>query len=279
MFLAGCAGMFSWMLWLGLPAGWALFFVAFVFTVSLLVMRLVAETGLPFSQALIMPQSFMYLAPVSWITPLTAWFAPAMWVFFGWASVANPAALASHALQLDPDAAPKKRWRLSLLLIVTLSIGMVVCGGVHIYGNYHHNITMDGLERPLNPFFFDSFNYFTGGARKAMEGQKPTVPYNRPAHLAFGAALAGGLEWAALSSPHWPLHPIGLLVLHSWYINRVWVSIFFGWLLKILILRYGGGRLYRAVTPFFLGLIVGDVLALIFWGLAPAAAMYLGWLP
>ena len=42
-------------------------------------------------------------------------------------------------------------------------------------------------------------------------------------------------------------------------VSRAIASIFIGWLLKILILRYGGARLFRQVTPFFLGLIVGDV--------------------
>ncbi len=153
---------------------------------------------------------------------------------------------------------------------------MVVCGGAHIYGSFNHSVTMDGLESPLNPYFFNSLNYATSAAEKIVEGHKPSVPYNRPLHLAFGAALAGGLQWASLSSPGWFLHPIGLLVLQSWYINRVWVSVFLGWLLKVLILRYGGGQVYRKVSPFFIGLIVGDVIALIFWGLAPAVMTLLG---
>ena len=270
MFLVGCVGLFSWMCWVGTGVGWAAFFVAAIFVISLLTTRLVAETGLPFSQAHLGLASFMYLFPVGWITPVAAWFSYIIGTFFSYASVASPAALASHALQLDQEAGPKRRWRLSLLIVGIMVIGMVVCGGAHIYGSFNHSVTMDGLESPVNPYLFNNLNYATGNAEKIMDGQKPTVPYNRPAHLIFGAVLAGGLELASLSSPGWFLHPIGLLVLRSWYINRVWVSIFIGWLLKILILRYGGGRVYRQVTPFFLGLIVGDVISLIFWGLAPA---------
>ena len=33
------------------------------------------------------------------------------------------------------------------------------------------------------------------------------------------------------------------------------------WLLKLLILRYGGARLYRTAQPFFLGIIFGTVFA------------------
>jgi len=272
-------GMFAWMCWLGVAPGWAVFFVAFVFMVSLLVTRLAAETGLPFSQLNAAPQTFLYLVPISWLTPVTVWFAMQVSVFFGNASIANPAALATHALQLDEEATPKSRWRLSLILIVTMAIGMVICGGVHIYGSYRHSITMDGLERPLNPFFFGQFQWSINDVQAVMEEKALNVPDERPAHLVFGAVLASALEWAALSTPSWPLHPVGLLVLGSWYVRRAVASIFIGWLLKILILRYGGARLFRQVTPFFLGLIVGDVIALIFWGLAPAALILCGWQP
>ena len=38
---------------------------------------------------------------------------------------------------------------------------------------------------------------------------------------------------------------------------RVWFSVFIAWLLKAVILRYGGPRLYLRLRPFFLGLILG----------------------
>jgi hypothetical protein len=45
-----------------------------------------------------------------------------------------------------------------------------------------------------------------------------------------------------------------------------------GWLLKILLVRFGGARLYRLARPLFMGLIIGEVLAAIFWAIVP------GWL-
>ncbi len=37
-----------------------------------------------------------------------------------------------------------------------------------------------------------------------------------------------------------------------------WTPFFIAWLCKVMILRYGGPRLYRSALPFFLGLVVGD---------------------
>jgi hypothetical protein len=56
----------------------------------------------------------------------------------------------------------------------------------------------------------------------------------------------------------WPFHPAGYLVAGSFGLFRLWLPIFFSWLVKSLILRYGGLRLYRRALPFFLGLVLGE---------------------
>ena len=44
-----------------------------------------------------------------------------------------------------------------------------------------------------------------------------------------------------------------------------WLSIFLAWLCKATILRYGGVRAYRALLPFFLGLILGEFTTACLW--------------
>jgi hypothetical protein len=39
-----------------------------------------------------------------------------------------------------------------------------------------------------------------------------------------------------------------------------------GWLIKALLLRYGGLRSFRGAVPFFVGLVVGDMLSEGLWG-------------
>ena len=87
--------------------------------------------------------------------------------------------------------------------------------------------------------------------------------------LVGGAALAGVLQWLCLAVPGWPLHPIGLLIVNTWCANCVWASFLIGWLAKAAVIRYGGARLYRAAGPLFIGMIIGEVLAAVFWGLEP----------
>ena len=44
------------------------------------------------------------------------------------------------------------------------------------------------------------------------------------------------------------------------------VACTFGWLMKVLLLRYGGLRAFRVAVPFFIGLVVGDMLSEGLWG-------------
>ena len=44
----------------------------------------------------------------------------------------------------------------------------------------------------------------------------------------------------------------------GWFTYVLWPSIFIAWLLKLLLLRYGGLRAYNKALPFFFGLILGD---------------------
>jgi len=39
-----------------------------------------------------------------------------------------------------------------------------------------------------------------------------------------------------------------------------WSPFFTGWLIKTVMLRYGGLKYYRSALPVFIGLIVGDIL-------------------
>ena len=46
---------------------------------------------------------------------------------------------------------------------------------------------------------------------------------------------------------------------YTWVMSWIWFSIFLGWLFKMIILKYGGVKAYRAGRPFFLGLVLGQI--------------------
>jgi hypothetical protein len=65
------------------------------------------------------------------------------------------------------------------------------------------------------------------------------------------AALRARFVW-------WPFHPAGYLVSGSFGLFRLWLPIFASWLVKALLLRYGGLGAYRRALPFFYGLVLGE---------------------
>jgi len=83
--------------------------------------------------------------------------------------------------------------------------------------------------------------------------------------LATGAALTLGMMVMRARFMWFPLHPIGYLLGLSYSMNRLWFSILLGWGCKVLITRFGGNDTYRKATPLFLGLALGDVIAMLFW--------------
>ncbi len=70
--------------------------------------------------------------------------------------------------------------------------------------------------------------------------------------------------------PGFPLHPLGFAAANC-YGDLTWWPFLVVWVLKALVLRYGGSGLYRRMVPLFLGFALGHlVVAGVFWGLIAA---------
>ena len=74
-----------------------------------------------------------------------------------------------------------------------------------------------------------------------------------------------GLMWVRHQVLWWPLSPLGYLISANWKTSHIYASVFLAWFLKLVILRYGGPKLYRSLRPFFLGLILGEIVAAGVW--------------
>jgi hypothetical protein len=79
--------------------------------------------------------------------------------------------------------------------------------------------------------------------------------------LAVGAGFMLLLVWLHGNFVWWPLSPVGFLIASAYETNRsLWSSVLLAWALTTLIRRYGGLKLYRAMRPAFLGLVLGEYL-------------------
>ncbi|MDI6827698.1 MAG: hypothetical protein QME62_04350 [Armatimonadota bacterium] len=77
-----------------------------------------------------------------------------------------------------------------------------------------------------------------------------------------------------------PFHPVGYAVSSSWSMNQLWMCMFIAWAIKLILLRYGGLRLYRQAVPLFLGVILGECVMGSLWtiiGIALHVQTYAFW--
>ena len=82
----------------------------------------------------------------------------------------------------------------------------------------------------------------------------------------FGVAgIGGGIQLLLITAAKhflwFPIHPIAFPISAMWTTHHLMPSIFIAWLVKVVVLRYGGVLLYRRTRPFFLGLILGHYAA------------------
>jgi hypothetical protein len=88
-----------------------------------------------------------------------------------------------------------------------------------------------------------------------------------PIWLGLGAGVTALLALLRLRFFWWPLHPLGYAMCCSWTLIVFWFPILVAWLLKSLVIRYGGMPLFARLRPFFLGLIFGEFSCATLWTL------------
>ena len=83
----------------------------------------------------------------------------------------------------------------------------------------------------------------------------------------IGGLVEGLLIWAQHRWFWWPFHPVGFAIAVGWLTSQIWFSALIAWILKAIIVRFGGVHLFQNLKPFFLGLILGEVSVSGFWGI------------
>ncbi len=180
----------------------------------------------------------------------------------------------------DPSSAPQGR-RLIVALVLALLVSYAVGHVSTLAAYYHFSTSLDSVrESPINKEVLDGQPKWLVDhtVRTHQTGLTGSNQQHEPwPWVAGGAGVTGLLAVMQLRVPWWPLHPIGFLMVFSFPMRRLWFSILLGWLVKVLIVRFGGASLFRSAKPFFVGVIVAEVVAsgiLALLGAGMAAAGY-----
>ncbi len=115
-------------------------------------------------------------------------------------------------------------------------------------------------------------NVFVWGYNALHAWRVDPPKFNAAATTAVGVGVAVTLMLQVLRVRfvQFPLHPLGFAIAADYNCHFFWTSLFFAWLVKGLLLRYGGLSAHRSFLPFCLGLVIGDFVTMVLNGLALA---------
>ena len=270
----------------GLAWDLAVLMIALFMLSWLVLSRVVCETGTffitnPFLPATILMglMGFEAIGPTGLVVATLA----------SWIIIADPREAVlpflSNALQIL-DRGGVRTGRGSGWLVVALVLSMLVAGFFTLAQQHQQ-----GLLAMANPYateFVPSipFNSLAtrlgeadalGTLSAAMQAQ----PITRFASLDVDAdSLTAGLIGLVLvllcavlrlRVPWWPIHPILFVMWGTYALACFSFSFLLGWMIKSVAVRVGGARSYATLKPLMVGLISGELLAVLFWSIVGAA--------
>ena len=144
-------------------------------------------------------------------------------------------------------------------MILAVILGFTVSTGATIYFAYH-----GGANNASGWFFLAGPRYAIDFAAHFL--RNPVGPDTGGTGLmALGGLIMLGLFYLRTHVLSFPIHPMGFAVSQMMLTRHMWFSVFVVWLIKAVVMRFGGPSALRATRPFFLGLILGQFSACAFW--------------
>lgn len=270
--IAGICIMIGWMLFVGVSPWVTLAVLFFMLLAHMVTSRVVAETGLCFVRSDTNAWYVFTGASPSLMTGKDVFFA-------GIFTATGPTSTRESAMAYTQEGLvtasnlgmdqPKVMRRLVALVAWSLAISVAVSAASSLWCYYSYATPLSPkIQQPyLNPYGLDNrprMDVIDPMIQQAS-GRWTAKTWNVWTNIGVGAGITATLQFLSLRYQGWPFLPVGYLLCSTWYVQLAWFSLFLGWLAKVLILRYGGARMYQQARPVFVGLIFGEGLAAGFW--------------
>lgn len=265
--LLGAGGLLLWMHLAGVPVWLAALVVALMGVILLVLARIMAESGLLFLMTPFIPTDLMafwgthyYTASSASVTLLTQ-----VVLIHDPREHVLPAITNAYALA-GPSGLKPRAFTVGIALAIL--IGFVVSFYAFVGLNYRYGaMTLDNYGTNLAPHW---------SLDRARDYVRMPLSANGGDLQALSAGMLLAALLASLKSRYlwWPFGPIGLAMGSTYAMNRIWFSVFLGWVCKAVVLRVGGLRAYRVALPYFLGLLLGEGLFggfSVLWGMLTGA--------
>ena len=250
-----------WLYAAGVPLAVAAVLLAVAFVVFIGLTRVVAEGGIGYGRATMTPMGFT--VHVFGTAPIGPQGLTHFAFAHGWAGDIRTVVMTSAANGLKlATASGTPRPPLFWAILIAVLVALAGSAWVVIAAAYAHG----GIN--LHYWFYGRFGRWAY-EQLAIKQLNPIPDWNmlgpRGLFTAIGAGVMASLMFLRHRFLGWPLHYIGFPIAGTYVMFFAWFGMFMGWLFKLLILKYGGGHLYVRLRPFFLGLVLGNIVCAGFW--------------
>ncbi|MEI6512246.1 MAG: DUF6785 family protein [bacterium] len=254
--LIGSIIFFAFWLAAGMSLFWASFTMFSYFMVSIAITRIRAEAGAQHSVWLMEPFRMVRPFGSNFVgSGSMAGSAVSHWFWDMNRSHMMPAQMEAFKLAKDHGMNLRK-------LVIPMILAIVIATIVGMWSSLHV-LYKDGAVMSVGYGGYTGYEAYEW-LNKAVNGGFP-AEIQRFWGIGVGAAFVTILTVLRERFAWFPFHPLGFCASFGMYLH--WVPFFVAWLIKLVVLRFGGFKAYKAVMPFFIGLILGDYITGAIWSL------------
>ncbi len=256
--LSGVIVMVGWFAYLGTPLWASVLFIGLAFIIFIGLSRVVAESGIPAIISPMVAPDFMVYGLGSKLLGTQAIANFSMSYIFATDIRVFLMGMCANGLKLVEGMTKTARRHVFWAIMIAIVVGLTGSLYTIMEASYR-----DGGINTSNWFFKGMPTIIYKTAEAGLE--ESSVYWPGMGFMTLGGVGMLGLTWLRQRFLWWPLHPIGFPIMASWIVDWMWFSVFLAWLIKVIILRYGGAQLFNKSRIFFLGIIIGRMLISGLW--------------
>ena len=251
----GLMGAAAVMLMLGARAGMSMWvtgtYLAIFWAIALGITKVRSSLGPPVHEVIGVPPSYAMVSSLG-----TRMLGPRNLVvltfLFGLSrdQAAHPMPSQMEAFRIGEQAGVQGR-KTFLAVLIALVVGIPATFIIYLVLSYRYGILNQSEIVQLGREGFSRLDYWLAYPK--------TPDVVTTSFMGVGFLITSALMALKMRFLWWPFHPIGyVLGISGGEMVYIWVPVLIGWLVKTILLRFGGLGMYRKGIPFFAGLILGD---------------------
>jgi hypothetical protein len=147
-------------------------------------------------------------------------------------------------------------------LIIAVVVGLIASWWTYLHIYYEYGAATAKVRPALQGVGIQSMKNIDNALNMVIQPDPGAL-----GAYAVGAAIMLALAVCRQQVVWFPFHPVGYALAGTMSMEYLWCPFFVGWIIKAVLLRYGGITAYKKALPFFLGLIMGDYIVPTVWGI------------